>query len=78
MNNRYPNRIIIYRDGVGDGQLETVKNFEVKQLEESFASIAPDYQPRLSVIIVQKRINTRIFQQNVSFTSIYYYLSKFI
>lgn len=68
VNNRFPDRIIIYRDGVGDGQLDTVKNFEVKQLESAFSSIAPDYKPRLTVIIVQKRINTRIFRQYVSFS----------
>ncbi|XP_046585759.1 piwi-like protein Ago3 isoform X1 [Neodiprion lecontei] len=61
VNQRFPTRIIIYRDGVGDGQLEVIKNFEVKQLEESFALIAPDYKPTLTVIIVQKRINTKIF-----------------
>ncbi|KAG5322548.1 AGO3 protein, partial [Pseudoatta argentina] len=56
-----PERIIIYRDGVGDGDLDYVENYEVKQLLATFNRIAPNYKPQLSVIIVQKRINTRIF-----------------
>ncbi|KAL0126989.1 hypothetical protein PUN28_005374 [Cardiocondyla obscurior] len=60
-NNCTPDRIIIFRDGVGDGDLDYVENYEVKQLLATFSRIAPNYKPQLSVIIVQKRINTRIF-----------------
>ncbi|XP_018355281.1 PREDICTED: protein argonaute-3 [Trachymyrmex septentrionalis] len=56
-----PERIIIYRDGVGDGDLDYVENYEVKQLLATFNRVAPNYKPQLSVIVVQKRINTRIF-----------------
>lgn len=60
-NGSYPNRIIVYRDGVGDGQIDTVRNYEVKQLLSTIAHIDPDYKPHFSVIVVQKRINTRLF-----------------
>ncbi|GAB1865325.1 Piwi-like protein 1 [Camponotus japonicus] len=56
-----PERIIIYRDGVGDGDLDYVEKYEVKQLMMTFNRIEPNYKPQLSVIIVQKRINTRLF-----------------
>ncbi|XP_011168648.1 piwi-like protein Ago3 isoform X1 [Solenopsis invicta] len=56
-----PERIIIYRDGVGDGDLDYVEKYEVKQLIATFNRITPNYKPQLSVIIVQKRINTRLF-----------------
>ncbi|KAK7507334.1 hypothetical protein BaRGS_00001269, partial [Batillaria attramentaria] len=59
-NHFLPEKIIVFRDGVGDGQLNVVSDYEVRQMESSF-SHWPDYHPRLSVIIVQKRINTRIF-----------------
>lgn len=62
-NNRLPDRIIIYRDGVGDGQLDVVSRYEVKQFEMSFKVIDPSYKPKLSVVIVQKRINTRLFSK---------------
>ncbi|CAK9832967.1 Piwi-like protein Ago3 [Anthophora retusa] len=60
-NKRYPDRIIVYRDGVGDGQIDTVIKYEVKQFLATFKNIEPSYQPTLTVIIVQKRINTRLF-----------------
>ncbi|XP_066589272.1 piwi-like protein Ago3 [Prorops nasuta] len=60
-NNCNPDRIIVYRDGVGDGQLETVQKYEVKQLLKTFSCIDPNYKPQLAIVVVQKRINTRIF-----------------
>ncbi|XP_033328474.2 argonaute 3 [Megalopta genalis] len=60
-NKRYPDRIIVYRDGVGDGQIDTVGKYEVKQLLVAFKNIEPNYQPTLTVIAVHKRINTRLF-----------------
>ncbi|XP_003704269.1 argonaute 3 [Megachile rotundata] len=60
-NKRYPDRIIVYRDGVGDGQLDIVAKYEVKQMLAIFKNIEPSYQPTLTVIVVQKRINTRLF-----------------
>ncbi|XP_043467469.1 piwi-like protein Ago3 [Leptopilina heterotoma] len=59
-NGFYPDRIFLYRDGVGDGQLEVVTKYEVKQLLSAFSLISTDYSPKLTIIIVQKRINTRI------------------
>eukprot|EP00794_Sanderia_malayensis_P019493 gene19493-21418_t len=61
LNHDLPERIIVYRDGVGDGQLNVVSTYEVQQLSECFALFGPHYQPKMAVIVVQKRINTRIF-----------------
>lgn len=55
-----PDKIIIYRDGVGDGQLNMVADYEVEQLRSCFSSFGEDYSPKLSVVVVQKRINTRL------------------
>ncbi|XP_075754569.1 piwi-like protein 1 isoform X2 [Pelodiscus sinensis] len=60
-NNHMPSRIIVYRDGVGDGQLKTLVNYEVPQFLECLKSVGKDYNPRLSVIVVKKRLNTRFF-----------------
>jgi len=62
-----PRYIFVFRDGVGDGQLRVVKEFEVPQLEECFANFGADYCPKLVVIVVQKRINQRIFARTVRF-----------
>jgi len=61
VNNVLPERIIVYRDGVGDGQLETVFQHEVSQLTGCFASVGEAYAPKFAVIVVKKRINSRFF-----------------
>ncbi|NXI47583.1 PIWL1 protein, partial [Galbula dea] len=62
--NKYlPCRIIVYRDGVGDGQLGTLVNYEVPQFLDCLKSFGEDYKPRLTVVVVKKRINTRFFAQ---------------
>lgn len=43
LNNCLPSRIIIYRDGVGDGQLHSVVNYEVAQIMDSIRSMGQDY-----------------------------------
>ncbi|KAM5194696.1 piwi-like protein 1 [Mantella aurantiaca] len=60
-NKILPSRIIIYRDGVGDGQLNTLVNYEIPQFVACIKATENDYSPKLSVIVVKKRINTRFF-----------------
>ena len=66
MNHTLPDRIVVFRDGVGDGQLRTVAGYEVQQLSECFALFGEKYEPKLGVVIVSKRINARIFAAQVS------------
>ncbi|XP_026821095.1 piwi-like protein Ago3 isoform X2 [Rhopalosiphum maidis] len=61
-NGLLPEKIIIYRDGVSDGDLKQVEEIELSDLIESFRSYPGNYNPMVSLIIVQKRINTRVFQ----------------
>lgn len=65
-NHCLPEKIIVYRDGVGDGQLPIVANYEVQQLRECFPLLGASYEPKLCVIVVQKRISQRIFSVNNS------------
>ncbi|XP_063807044.1 piwi-like protein 1 isoform X1 [Pseudophryne corroboree] len=60
-NGTLPARIVIYRDGVGDGQLKTVVNYEIQQFIDCITSAGKDYSPKLTVIVVKKRINARFF-----------------
>lgn len=60
-NKALPSRIIIYRDGVGDGQLNTLVSYEIEQLVDSIKATGKDYSPKLSVIVVKKRISARFF-----------------
>ncbi|XP_058280975.1 piwi-like protein 1 isoform X5 [Hylobates moloch] len=63
-NEYMPSRIIVYRDGVGDGQLKTLVNYEVPQFLDCLKSIGRGYNPRLTVIVVKKRVNARFFAQS--------------
>uniref|UniRef100_A0A182QKA2 Aubergine n=1 Tax=Anopheles farauti TaxID=69004 RepID=A0A182QKA2_9DIPT len=59
-----PRRILVYRDGVGDGQLRQVVDHEVRSMKESLNKVYAnnkEYKAQLTVVIVNKRINTRLF-----------------
>merc|ERR1719193_1956702 len=54
-----PSRIFFYRDGVGDGQICHVIEHEVKRLKETARKLHADYDPKITYVIVSKRIHTR-------------------
>ncbi|KAG8453025.1 hypothetical protein GDO86_004730 [Hymenochirus boettgeri] len=62
-NNDLPIRIVVYRDGVGDGQLRMVLEYELTQLLSSFREIRSSYSPKLSLIVVKKKCTTRFYKQ---------------
>jgi len=62
-NQMLPERIIVYRDGVGDGMLQAVVDHEIPQISETFATFHQNYKPSLAIIIVKKRVHTRIFHR---------------
>lgn len=59
-----PDRIVIYRDGVGDGQLQAVYEHELPQIEETFNKVQEGYAPKWAMIIVKKRGCSRFFAKN--------------
>uniref|UniRef100_A0A182MXI4 Aubergine n=1 Tax=Anopheles dirus TaxID=7168 RepID=A0A182MXI4_9DIPT len=59
-----PRRILVYRDGVGEGQLRHVVDHEVRAIKESLNKVYANnqaYKAQLTVVVVNKRINTRLF-----------------
>ncbi|XP_073445031.1 piwi-like protein 2 isoform X2 [Dendrobates tinctorius] len=64
VNHILPEKIVVYRDGVSDGQLSVVQNYEIPQLQSCFSSFE-NYSPRMVVIVVQKRISTNMYCCNV-------------
>ncbi|XP_047521926.1 piwi-like protein Ago3 [Pieris napi] len=60
-NGFLPDRIIMYRDGVSDGQFKQVQTYEIPQLRLSIQEVEMQYEPKITYVVVQKRINTRIF-----------------
>lgn len=53
--------LIVPSDGVGDGQFELCKQFEFAQLKQACRLVDASYNPDITFIVVQKRVNTRIF-----------------
>lgn len=60
-----PEKIFFYRDGVSDGQIEYVYSQEVQILEaklnEIYVENGDGKKPKFAFIIVNKRLNTKIF-----------------
>jgi len=85
-NGKYPDYIVVFRDGVADGQMEVTKKHEAKMFKKMYdqvgqprfdtpeaeakaaeevkkfdTAVPKGYDPGFNFVVVQKRINTRIF-----------------
>ncbi|KAG8635585.1 protein argonaute 2 isoform X2 [Manihot esculenta] len=59
LNRVKPGNIVIFRDGVSEGQFDMVLNEELIDLKRAFRSI--NYAPTVTLIVAQKRHQTRLF-----------------
>lgn len=59
VNGRYPTNVLVFRDGVGDGQLKHCRDFEITQFENCLESCSLNI--KLTFVVIQKRINTKVF-----------------
>ena len=59
----WPERIIVYRDGVSEGQIPYVYNVEMKQLEKLLTEREELKNTHFTFIIVTKRVNARFFHR---------------
>nr|XP_058145769.1 piwi-like protein 2 isoform X2 [Dasypus novemcinctus] len=60
VNHCLPEKIVVYRDGVSDGQLKTVASYEIPQLQKCFEAFE-NYHPKMVVFVVQKKISTNLY-----------------
>ncbi|KIY67428.1 argonaute-like protein [Cylindrobasidium torrendii FP15055 ss-10] len=61
-NRSLPERVIVYRDGVSEGQLQTVVDEEMPAIQAAFRVFNQgNYRPKLSIIVCGKRHHTRFF-----------------
>lgn len=65
----YPENIIVYRDGVSEGQYDTVINEELPLLKKACretypADMTKKSLPRISIVVVGKRHHTRFYPTN--------------
>ena len=61
MNSRMPERLIIFRDGVGDKQLRAISEQEITQIKSALKELGLAEKVGFIYVSVCKRINTRIF-----------------
>lgn len=62
-NGKKPMRIVMYRDGVGEGQFKLVLAHEMRAIRDACLELEKDgsYQPGITFICVQKRHHMRLF-----------------
>ncbi|XP_015269670.1 PREDICTED: piwi-like protein 2 [Gekko japonicus] len=60
VNHCLPEKIVVYRDGVSEGQLKMVEGYEIPQLQKCFETFE-NYDPKMVVFVVQKKISTNIY-----------------
>lgn len=66
-NKRLPSKILIYRDGVSEGQYKTVLEDELKQIREACNEIyGTRTLPKITIVVVGKRHHTRFYPTNAT------------
>ncbi|KAH7854288.1 hypothetical protein Vadar_012117 [Vaccinium darrowii] len=62
VNKVKPQNIVVFRDGVSDGQFDKVLNEELQDMKSAIYN--DDYRPTITLIVAQKRHMTRMFVEN--------------
>ncbi|XP_049383781.1 protein argonaute 2-like [Solanum stenotomum] len=60
LNSVKPNKIVVFRDGVSEGQFDMVLNEELNDLVEAIYD-SNKYKPEITLVVAQKRHHTRLF-----------------
>ncbi|KAJ3204394.1 argonaute 1, partial [Clydaea vesicula] len=60
----YPQRVIVYRDGVSEGQFSEVIFNELKSLKRAFVTLKMNKAPTVTFLSVNKRHHIRFFPTN--------------
>ncbi|EFJ46144.1 Argonaute-like protein [Volvox carteri f. nagariensis] len=58
--NTKPQRLVMYRDGVSEGQFDQVLAEEYMAIRKACRELEESYRPAITFIVVQKRHNTRL------------------
>ncbi|XP_058206755.1 protein argonaute 2-like [Rhododendron vialii] len=62
LNKVKPQKIVVFRDGVSEGQFDMVLNEELQDMKS--AIYEDDYRPTITLVVTQKRHLTRMFVEN--------------
>jgi len=60
-NGTYPARLIFYRDGVGEGQVQGICVPEIDQIKAALGKVGLTESCKFMYVNTCKRVNTRIF-----------------
>ncbi|XP_022691691.1 protein argonaute 12-like isoform X2 [Varroa jacobsoni] len=67
---RKPQKVIIYRDGVSNGQFKSILSVELRAIIETLEEMSDDnggkYRPAMTFVTVQKRHDVRLFPKQVT------------
>ncbi|KAM0474086.1 hypothetical protein ACHAPX_007800 [Trichoderma viride] len=64
---QYPDNIIIYRDGVSEGQFALVLNQELPSIREACRKkYSPQFQPKITLVVSVKRHQTRFYPSSTN------------
>jgi len=58
---RKPEKVVMFRDGVSEGQFLTVLAEELSAMRAACTELEEGYQPQITFVVVQKRHHTRFF-----------------
>lgn len=58
-NNTYPENLIIFRDGISEGQFEMIKQTEMPLIEKGITKVGKTMSVKITVIVTMKHHNTR-------------------
>jgi len=59
--NTMPKKIFYFRDGVNEGQFQQLLEFELVAIRRACLRLHINYQPPMTLLIVQKQHHTRMF-----------------
>ncbi|KAI5169234.1 eukaryotic translation initiation factor 2C [Pancytospora epiphaga] len=59
-----PERVVVFRDGVGDSMFDAVFSAEIEAILGSCSDLSPSYRPELTFIVAQKRHSVRFSSNN--------------
>lgn len=60
-NSETPKGIVLYRDGVGEGNIRYVFDYEITQVRQAMAGVPGAKDIKLTFILINKRVNARFF-----------------
>lgn len=72
-NKKFPEKILVYRDGVSEGQFEQVLNLELPKIQGALELLGiPGGTIKISIVVCQKRHHTRIVYEERQGSSVQY------